>query len=74
MIAQGREKLRAYLEEHPDECRAIEAAVRAALSGANGVADEGGNAAVSSPAPDLDEDFDGELPDVEGIDPDELTF
>ncbi len=75
MIAQGREKLKTYLEEHPDECKAIEAAARAALAGARGGEDEAGNhAAVAQAVSDADEDFDGELPDMDDIDPDELTF
>lgn len=73
MIAQGREKLKKYLEEHPEFCNEVEAKVRGVLA-------DGGEAepAKADPAPVSagfpEEDYDGALPDVGLVDPDSVDF
>ena len=71
MIAQGREKLKKFLEDNPEFCNEVEAQVRTLLN-------EGAEADTEKPAAApkgaVVDDFDGEMPDLGGIDPDVVDF
>ena len=71
MIAQGREKLKKFLEDNPEFCNEVEAQIRALLNeGGEGDAEK---PSVASKGAVVD-DFDGEMPDLDGIDPDAVDF
>lgn len=73
MIAQGREKLKKYLEEHPEFCNEVEAKVRGVLAdGGEAEPAKAGSAPVGAGFPE--EDYDGALPDVGLVDPDSVDF
>ena len=71
MIAQGREKLKKFLEDNPEFCNEVEAQIRALLNeGGEGDAEK---TSVASKGAVVD-DFDGEMLDLDGVDPDAVDF